>query len=94
MNIDRMRLGVLLAGTALIAGCTTNKLFEQPGDTTYGEANRQTMMAQVIDPDPQYGDLMPAYSGERGATAVEQYRTYGVEDPEGIRTTDVGEGGS
>ena len=59
------------------------------GDAAFGEANRQTMMAQVIDPDPVYADDAVA-SGEVGAAAVERYRQGKVEQPESIRTTNVG----
>lgn len=75
-------------GTALV-GCAENSIYERPGDAAFGEANRQTMMAQVIDPDPVYADDAVA-SGEVGAAAVERYRQGKVEQPESIRTTNVG----
>lgn len=77
-----------------LAGCAGSipSILEQPGDSRFGEANRQTMMAQVIDPDPVYAEPMTT-SGEHAAQAVERYRTDTVKQPDNIRTTDVGEGG-
>lgn len=79
-----------LAGAALLlSGCAEHSMLERPGDAAFGEANRQTMMAQVIDPDPVYsGDATS--SGETAAAAVERYRQGKVEQPDSIRTTDVG----
>ena len=88
MTIDR---ALPLAGAlVLLGGCATNPMFEQPGDASFGEANRQTMMAQVIDPDPVYDTEMTT-SGEHAADAVERYREGTVKQPDSIRTTDVGE---
>ncbi len=72
-----------------LAGCAAHSMFEQPGDAAWGEANRQTMMAQVIDPDPVYTDPLVT-SGDHAANAVERYRTDKVKQPDSIRTTDVG----
>ena len=80
-------------GTALV-GCAENSIYERPGDAAFGEANRQTMMAQVIDPDPVYEEPMVG-SGEHAADAVERYRTDSVKEPESISTTTrIGGGGS
>lgn len=77
---------VLLAG----AGCTQS-IYDQPGDAQFGEANRQTMMAQVVDPDPVYTEPAPA-SGHLAAEAIQRYRDGEVKQPDTIRTTNVGEG--
>ena len=84
----------ILAVTAglVLGGCAENSMFDRPGDTKFGDANRQTMMAQVINPDPVYDTDMVA-SGEVAAAAVERYRTDSVKQPDSIRTTDVGPGG-
>ena len=38
-----------------LAGCGADQLgLGNASDATWGEANRQTFAAQVIDPDPQY----------------------------------------
>ena len=72
------------ASAALIlgaAGCTS------PGDLklgqadNWGEANRQTFAAQIINPAPEYDTAVPASSGEHAAQAVERYRTDKVKRP-------------
>ena len=88
MNIDRIRCIAAAAALAALAGCTQS-LLDEPGDASFGEANRQTMMAQVIDPDPVYDEPMVT-SGDHAAQAIERYRTDAVKEPDSIRTTDVG----
>lgn len=77
-----------LAVLPALAGCTQS-LLDEPGDAFFGEANRQTMMAQVIDPDPVYDETLVT-SGDHAAQAIERYRTDAVKEPDSIRTTDVG----
>jgi hypothetical protein len=93
MNIDRARRAALFAGILALAGCTHNLITEQPGDLAFGEANRQTMMAQVVDPDPAY-DQPQVYSGDHAAQAVEAYRKGAVKEPERLKTTSAIGGGS
>ena len=81
-------LSLALVATAL-GGCVSNPLFEEPGDAKFGEANRMTMMAQVVNPDPVYDEDMVT-SGEHASDAVERYRNDQVKQPDSIRTTDVG----
>ena len=92
MNIDRARIAAGLAGVLLLAGCTHNLITEQPGDAAFGEANRQTMMAQVVDPDPVYNEPMVT-SGDHAAKAIEAYRSGTVKEPDAVKTTNVGTGG-
>lgn len=89
MSFKPVRRAACLALLPLLAACATNPVFEEVGDSTFGEANRQTMMAQVIDPDPVY-DGPAASSGDHAAQAIERYRTDKVKQPDTIRTTDVG----
>ena len=105
MNSDRARLpslrqglgaGLLLALPILLAGCASvPPITEQAGDAPFGEANRQTMMAQVVNPDPVYDEPMVT-SGEHAQQAIERYATDSVKEPESIRTTQsvTGGGGS
>ncbi|MBC2666293.1 hypothetical protein H7F51_12260 [Novosphingobium flavum] len=51
-------------------------------DPSWGEANRQTMAAQIIDPAPHYDTAAPQGSGVQGVAAVERYRTDKVKVPE------------
>ena len=93
MNSDRAVRAICLALLPLAAGCASvPSIYDEPGDATFGEANRQTMMAQVVNPDPVY-DEPAVTSGEHAAQAVERYRTDAVKEPETIRSTS-GAGGS
>ncbi|WP_095013113.1 hypothetical protein [Tsuneonella mangrovi] len=89
MRIDPRHIAILLALPALGA-CV-----EDYGTvkSTFGEANRQTMMAQVVDPDPQYETLNPPTSGEKAGQAAERYRTDAVKQPEAVRSTSGTGGG-
>jgi hypothetical protein len=58
----------------------------------WGEANRQTMAAQIIDPAPQYDTANPATSGDHAADAVDRYNKGEVKRPDKVRTTTVGSG--
>ena len=92
MNTERFRAG-LLAAPLLLAGCASvPSVFEEPGDAAFGEANRQTMMAQVIDPDPVHEGPMVT-SGEHAAQAIDRYRNDAVKEPDSIRTTSGVSGG-
>jgi hypothetical protein len=86
MNSDLARAVIVPVLVLTLAGCATNAVTEKPGDLKFGDANRQTMMAQVIDPDPVY--TQPAQSsGAHAADAVERYRTDKVKQPDSVRTT-------
>lgn len=92
MNTDRLAIA-LLAGSLLLAGCEHNQAASEPL-STFGEANRQTMAAQVVNPDPQYEYLDPETSGEHAAQAIERYRQDKVKKPESVRSTSGTGGGS
>lgn len=86
MNSDLARAVIVPVLVLALGGCATNAITEKPGDLKFGDANRQTMMAQVIDPDPVY--TQPAQtSGAHAADAVERYRTDKVKQPDSVRTT-------
>ncbi|AKM09532.1 hypothetical protein [Croceicoccus naphthovorans] len=72
---------LFLAGSAcLLAGCATYGSPEAGkfDKADFGEANRMTYAAMVVDPDPQYDEPMEG-DGERAADAVEAYREGEVE---------------
>ena len=58
------------------------------GPDNFGEANRQTLAAQIIDPEPRYARPVPGASAEHAAQAIERYRTDKVKMPDRVRTTD------
>ncbi len=88
-----------LASSAVLAmalvGCDTvaDKEFTGYQDPGFGEANRATYAAMVVNPDPQYDTPIPATSAEHAAQAIERYRNDEVKKPERVETTDVGAGG-
>lgn len=93
MNTDRFKRAAWLAALPLLAGCASvPSVLEEPGDAAFGEANRQTMMAQVIDPDPVHEGPMVT-SGEHAAQAIDRYRNDAVKEPDSIRTTSGVSGG-
>ena len=82
-----MRLLPIAALAGLLAGCASvPPITEQAGDAPFGEANRQTMMAQVVNPDPVYDEPMVT-SGEHAQQAIERYATDSVKEPESVTTT-------
>lgn len=87
MGIGRL---IILAAALGTAGCAT--------DTGLGNAVRQNMAAQVIDPDPQHrGTPMEAGSGDRAALAMWRYRKGRVLDPKpsgAARPFEVGQTGA
>lgn len=87
MNSETLKLAGALAAMIAVSGCAEHALLEQPWDAKFGDANRQTMMAQVIDPDPVY-DTEMAGSAEHAQQAVERYRTDAVKQPDTISTTE------
>jgi type IV pilus biogenesis protein CpaD/CtpE len=93
MNSDRFKRAACLAVLPLLAGCASvPSVFEELGDAAFGEANRQTMMAQVIDPDPVY-DRPMVTSGDHAADAIDRYRDDAVKEPDSISTTSGAGGG-
>lgn len=92
MNTRFVRLAPLLALAIGLAGCATNPLYEKPGDSTFGEANRQTMMAEIVNPDPSYSKPLET-SGDHAQQAIERYRNGTVQQPEASSTMGGAGGG-
>lgn len=92
MNIDRVTLALLAA--CALSGCATYGSIGNGkiDEADFGEANRQTMAAQVIDPDPQYDEPM-ATSGDHAAQAIDRYRTDSVKQPESTSSRSLNGGG-
>lgn len=93
MNFNPKMVLPLPVGLLLSACASYSPWLDQPGDTQFGEANRQTMMAQVVNPDPYYTEPMET-SGEHAANAIERYRNDAVTEPEAPSTTTGATGGS
>lgn len=88
----RVILSVSLA--ALLGGCATYGSPEAGkfNKEDFGEANRMTYAAMVVDPDPEYSDEMEG-SGDRAAQAVKAYREGKVEEPKRVNSTRTSGGG-
>ncbi|ABD25958.1 hypothetical protein Saro_1517 [Novosphingobium aromaticivorans DSM 12444] len=80
---------VAISCALLLSGCTAEQGGLYSAGAAFGEANRQTMMAQVIDPDPQYEYADPETSGHHAQQAIERYRKDAVKKPEKVRTSNV-----
>ena len=83
MNI---RATVLFAGV-LLAACNT------PADTPrpeFGEAVRNNMTAQIIDPNPPEDMALPPSDGVRRSLMIERYQSDEVESPLLPTTTTLG----
>jgi type IV pilus biogenesis protein CpaD/CtpE len=80
---------LLLAGCAEDFSTRAGKLDARD----FGEANRQTYAAMIIDPDPQYTTPLPA-SGDHAAAAIDRYRKGTVKEPERASSTNSTGAGS
>lgn len=90
MNSDRAKW-LALAAMPLLAGCAHDGAGPAPL-STFGEANRQTMLAQVVDPDPAYDSAAVPASAGKAAQAVDRYRKDAVKKPDRVRSTTVSSG--
>ena len=90
---ERVRIlrgaSLIAAAVLLIAAKPSGKPY-MGGPDNWGEANRQTMAAQVIDPAPVYDTAVPETHAEHAGQAVERYRTDRVKLPDRVKTTDAG----
>ncbi len=95
MNIDRKWIIAVSLGLA-VSGCASIEDMEFAGyqDPGFGEANRATYAAMVVNPDPVYEDPIPPTSAEHAAQAIDRYRNDKVKQPERIKTTQKSTGGS
>ena len=92
MNSNCFRIAALGLALVALSGCETT-MGTPPGAAKLGDATRMTLMAQVVDPDPQYDEPMTG-SGENAAQAVARYRAGTVKQPARVRTTSATSSGS
>jgi len=83
MHID-LRVPVLALALGFLAGCAHDSESLMGVDSTWGEANRRTMAAQVVNPEPDYTYQDMETSAEHAAEAVERYRTDKVKQPQKV----------
>jgi type IV pilus biogenesis protein CpaD/CtpE len=83
----------LAVGALLLSGCATYATTRtgriDPAD--FGEANRQTYAAMVVNPEPVYTEEMPARA-DGAAKAIERVREDQVKQPDSIRSTEGSDG--
>ncbi|MDJ0641790.1 MAG: hypothetical protein QNJ15_03145 [Erythrobacter sp.] len=77
----------LLGGCATYHSTAAGKL--DPED--FGEANRQTFAAMIVNPDPEYDTEMTG-NAEQGTDAVERVREGTVKRPVRVSTTEGPDG--
>ena len=95
MRIENSRVLLAAAALAMLAGCaSTGGMARTAKADNWGEANRQTMAAQIINPAPDYGDAPLTTTGDQVAAAITRYRTGQVKKPERNKTSTVGTSGS
>jgi len=88
-ELSRSSLAMLAASLVFTSSAATARTKQEPKDN-WGEAFRQTMAAQIIDPNPQYDTAVPKSSGEHAAAASERYRTDKVKRPDKVSSSSVG----
>ena len=81
---------LLAAGAVALSACSLSSKTGRLEDTNFGEANKATFAAQVVDPDVEYEYLDPATSGEHAGQAIDRYRKGTVKRPERVRSTTTG----
>jgi hypothetical protein len=89
MPIDRRLAATAVLLPALLAGCAADNYSmasAQPGN--WGEANRQTMAAQVIDPAPEYA-ADAINDGALASAAIDRVHSDKIKKPERVRTSEV-----
>jgi type IV pilus biogenesis protein CpaD/CtpE len=82
----KTRALVLVAGLAL-AACSTPANTPRP---EFGEAVRNNMAAQIIDPNPPADMALPPSDGVRRALMIQRYQADQVETPQLPVTTTLG----
>lgn len=85
-----------LMASCLLSACQNDRPRGLPymgGADNFGEANRVTMAAQVIDPEPVYDTAVPETFADHAGQAVERYRTDKVKKPDKVRTSNNSTGG-
>ena len=94
MRFELMRMAATAALVFGAAACTSPGDLKMGQADNWGEANRQTFAAQIINPSPEYDTAVAPSSGEHAAQAVERYRTDKVKQPVHQSLSKVGSGNS
>lgn len=93
MNSKARLIAIVSTAGLLLGGCATggsNTGLGMGKADNFGEANRQTFAAMVINPNPEYDEPMAPGDGERAAQAIERLRTGKLKMPERQSLSEVG----
>lgn len=93
MNSKARMIAIVSTAGLLLGGCATggsNTGLGMGKADNFGEANRQTFAAMVINPNPEYDEPMAPGDGERAAQAIERLRTGKLKMPERQSLSEVG----
>lgn len=93
MASDRIRMIALGCLATCLAGCASNGQIGIARQDNFGEAYRQTLAAQVINPAPEYDTPFTASNGDVIAQAIERYRTGKVIKPDRLIIGELGKQG-
>ncbi len=95
MPIEFVQVVIAILMTVFVAGCAAaDGGVRTAQKSNWGEANRQTMAAQIIDPAPDYGDAPLLTSGEQVAGAISRFRSDQVKKPERVKTSAIATSGT
>ena len=89
MTSKPFALALPAAALLALGGCTTPGGLPA-GQDNFGEAYRQTLQAQIIDPSPEYDTPFAATSGSQVAGAIARYRSGTVKQPGGQGISSIG----
>lgn len=90
---SRITLTAVAGLAALAGGCAGDETALRSTPAQFGEATRQTLAAQIVDPDPVYDTVVPPTSGDHANQAVERYRTDKIKQPKREVSTSAAGGG-
>ena len=93
MTFKRIQIALVIGLAISAAGCTSTGGLKQSRADNWGEAYRQTLAAQIINPAPEYDTPFAASSGAKAAQAIERYRTDKVKQPAKQSLSDIGQQG-
>ena len=82
MTSNPRRILIVMSLLPALAACES--IYPDPQLSTFGEANRQTMAAQVVNPAPVYDTLNPPTSGEHAGQAGKRYSEGKVTQPDKV----------
>ena len=92
MRIDGKHVLAATTGMLSLSACTNadGRIDLANTDPTWGDANRMTMAAQVVNPNPEYDNPIPPTSASNAVRAIDAYRAGQVEEVEGVSTSGSG----